>query len=71
MPTFMDMQARASWHVQNGTSVQELMELGGWSSYEMVPRYAHLGADRLRNAAARIASTKLAHKGAPEGIALA
>ena len=24
------------WHVQNGTSLQELMELGGWSSFEMV-----------------------------------
>jgi integrase len=27
---------RASWHVQAGTSLQELMELGGWSSFEMV-----------------------------------
>lgn len=26
----------ASWHVQNGTSLQELMELGGWASFEMV-----------------------------------
>ena len=26
----------ASWHVMNGTSLQELMELGGWKSYEMV-----------------------------------
>jgi integrase len=32
----------ASWHVMNGTSLQELMELGGWKSYEMVLRYAHL-----------------------------
>jgi integrase len=23
----------ASWHVQSGTSLQELMELGGWKSY--------------------------------------
>lgn len=30
----------ASWHVQNGTSLNELMELGGWSSFEMVLRYA-------------------------------
>src|SRR5271169_7016719 len=27
----------ASWHVQSGTSLPELMELGGWKSYEMVP----------------------------------
>ncbi len=26
----------ASWHVQNGTSLQELQQLGGWSSFEMV-----------------------------------
>jgi hypothetical protein len=26
----------ASWHVQNGTPLQELMELGSWASYEMV-----------------------------------
>ncbi|RUM91086.1 MAG: site-specific integrase [Thiomicrospira sp.] len=41
----------ASWHVQNGTSLQELQELGGWSSYEMVLRYAHLDSDHLRQSA--------------------
>lgn len=44
----------ASWHVQNGTSLQELQQLGGWSSFEMVLRYAHLSGDLLRNAANRI-----------------
>lgn len=47
----------ASWHVQSGTSLQELMELGGWSSYEMVMRYAHLAADHLRVAACRLDGT--------------
>jgi integrase len=46
----------ASWHVQNGTSLQELQQLGGWSSFEMVLRYAHLSGDHLRNAANRIGS---------------
>jgi integrase len=32
----------ASWHVQSGTSLPELMGLGGWKSYEMVLREAHL-----------------------------
>ncbi len=32
----------ASWHVQNGTPLHELQQLGGWSNYEMVLRYAHL-----------------------------
>ena len=44
----------ASWHVQNGTSLYELQELGGWSSFEMVQRYAHLGAEHLRDAASRL-----------------
>ena len=44
----------ASWHVQNGTSLQELMELGGWSSYVMVLRYAHLATGQLHDAANRI-----------------
>jgi len=44
----------ASWHVQNGTSLQELQQLGGWSSFEMVLRYAHLSGELLRSAANRI-----------------
>jgi hypothetical protein len=36
------------------------MELGGWSSYEMVLRYAHLAGDHLLEAANRISGTKLA-----------
>jgi hypothetical protein len=38
----------------HGTGLQELMELGGWKSYEMVLRYAHLAPEHLSNAAARI-----------------
>lgn len=37
----------ASWHVQNGTPLYALQELGGWESPEMVRRYAHLGAEHL------------------------
>ncbi len=44
----------ASWHVQSGTSLPELMELGGWKSYEMVLRYAHLAPDKLSSIASRI-----------------
>ena len=47
----------ASWHVQNGTPLRELMELGGWASYDMVLRYAHLGAHSLSEAACRIDGT--------------
>jgi integrase len=37
----------ASWHVQEGTPLHILKELGGWESMEMVLRYAHLSADHL------------------------
>jgi integrase len=38
----------ASWHVQNGTPIFSLQELGGWKSQAMVRRYAHLSQDHLR-----------------------
>lgn len=44
----------ASWHVQGGTSLYELQQLGGWSSYSMVQRYAHLAPDHLAEAAERL-----------------
>ena len=44
----------ASWHVMSGTSLQELMELGGWKSYEIVLRHAHLAPEHLSDGAARI-----------------
>ncbi|HAU1150796.1 site-specific integrase [Legionella pneumophila serogroup 1] len=47
----------ASWHVQNGTALHELQQLGGWSNYEMVLRYAHLSSEHLKVAAERIHDT--------------
>jgi integrase len=53
----------ASWHVRAGTSLQELKELGGWASYSMVLRYAHLAPDHLADAAERLsASHKNRHR---------
>ncbi len=37
----------ASWHVQNGTPLEVLKELGGWKSLSMVLRYAHLAPSTL------------------------
>lgn len=37
----------ASWHVQQGTPLYALQELGGWSSHEMVKRYAHFSPGHL------------------------
>lgn len=44
----------ASWHVQNGTPLFALQEMGGWESPEMVRRYAHLAADHLAPYAERL-----------------
>lgn len=49
----------ASWHVQNGTSLHELQSLGGWSSHEMVLRYAHLSSKHLQSVADRLDVTNL------------
>lgn len=37
----------ASWMVQNGTDLHVLQRLGGWSSYDLVLRYAHLSNHQL------------------------
>lgn len=66
----------ASWHVQNGTPLPVLQELGGWASLAMVQRYAHLGQSHVASWAANVApgGTKVAQqapeaprKKAPEG----
>ena len=46
----------ASWHIQGGTPLNVLQELGGWASYAMVQRYAHLAADHLAPWAERLAN---------------
>lgn len=47
----------ASWAIQNGVAPHELMQLGGWASYSMVLRYAHLAPDHLAEAAEKVAKT--------------
>jgi integrase len=37
----------ASWHVQNGTPLHVLQELGGWETAAMVRRYAHFAVGHL------------------------
>ena len=48
----------ATWHVQNGTPLFALQELGGWQSPEMVRRYAHLAADHLAPYAQRLGAVR-------------
>ena len=49
----------ASWHVQSGTPLFALQELGGWESAEMVRRYAHLAADHLAPYADRLGALRV------------
>jgi integrase len=39
----------ASWHVQHGTRIEVLQELGAWKRIDMVQRYAHLSSEHLTN----------------------
>jgi integrase len=48
----------ASWHVQGGTPLFALQELGGWQSAEMVRKYAHLGAEHLAPYADRLGALR-------------
>jgi integrase len=48
----------ASWHVQNGTPLHALQELGGWESPEMVRRYAHFSAEHLAPYADRLCALR-------------
>ena len=49
----------ASWHVQNGTPLHALQELGGWESPHMVRRYAHFSAEHLAPYADRLCALRV------------
>jgi len=52
----------ASWAVQSGVTLQELMGLGDWKSFEMVLRYAHLAPDHLATAVAKVGTIRAQKK---------
>ena len=49
----------ASWHVQQGTPLHVLQELGGWESVEMVKRYAHLNPEHLAQYAEQLSQPRV------------
>lgn len=54
----------ASWAVMSGVRLEELMKLGGWKTYSMVLRYAHLAPEHMAEAASKIRPvSRLRHKG--------
>jgi len=44
----------ASWHVQSGTPLNVMKELGSWKSLDMVLRYAHLAPEHLARYASNV-----------------
>lgn len=48
----------ASWHVQAGTPLHVLQELGGWECVEMVRKYAHLSSEHLAEYVDRLSELK-------------
>lgn len=50
----------ASWHVQSGTPLHALQELGAWQCVEMVRRYAHLSGEHLAEYVDRMSGLKAA-----------
>ncbi|HEY6018976.1 MAG TPA: site-specific integrase [Candidatus Paceibacterota bacterium] len=48
----------ASWHVQAGTPLHVLQELGGWECVEMVRKYAHLSSEHLAEYVDRLSRLK-------------
>lgn len=53
----------ASWHVQAGTPLHVLQELGSWECVEMVRRYAHLSSDHLVQYVDRMSGLRLVQDG--------
>lgn len=54
----------ASWAVQNGVSLQELMVMGDWADMDSVLVYAHLNEGNLAHAASKVSEFRLTHKAA-------
>ena len=54
----------ASWAVMSGVRLEELMKLGGWKTYSMVLRYAHLAPEHMAEAASKVRPvSRLRHSG--------
>lgn len=58
----------ASWHVQQGTPLFALQELGGWESPEMVRRYAHLAAEHLAAYADRLCALRVVEAAGDQAV---
>lgn len=55
----------ASKLVMAGVDLRTVQELGGWSSLELVQRYAHLTPEHRREAVERMVSGRISHRDSP------
>lgn len=58
----------ASWAVQNGVTLPELMVLGDWRSYKMVLKYAHFAPSHAAKAAELVGRREHTRKKAAGGL---
>ncbi|MDD5227340.1 MAG: site-specific integrase [Methylococcales bacterium] len=58
----------ASWHIQNGTPIHILQELGGWSDSDMVKRYAHLSPLHLSGYASNVDAKSMHPQKSPANV---
>ena len=49
----------ASWHIQQGTPLHILQEMGGWSDIRMIQRYAHLATEHCTQYADKLCEMKV------------
>jgi integrase len=60
----------ASWHVQAGTPLHVLQELGGWECVEMVRKYAHFSSEHLAEYVDRLSHLRTVGNGEVATIGL-
>jgi len=60
----------ASWHVQAGTPLHVLQELGGWECVEMVRKYAHFSSEHLAEYVDRLSGLRAVGNGESTTISL-
>jgi len=62
-----DLHTWALWHVQQGTPLHALQELGGWEQRRWCRRYAHVSADHLAPYAERLCALSVVDEKPADG----
>ena len=57
----------ASWAAMNGVRLEDIQQMGGWATSQMVQRYRHLSPEHLAEAAARVKPVSLRYNARKAG----